>query len=212
MTPFKYKKTVLLILIIVGISNFAYAGEADWLEFDLYKKSDSLMVQLYLDQLLKEPIINQLNEGIDHIFSIKIGLFRPKKFWGEAKISERKTSYRISYQIITKEYTIVRYRENDSTVISVNSILNLFKYLNNEIEIPTTSLDSLESQRQYFVEIQINMVTMTSFNIKSETGQNESESSPVTYFFEKFLEITNFGREEFNTRSRNFMLKELYNR
>lgn len=202
----------MLILLLGGISNSAYASEADWLEFDLYKKSDSLMVQLYLDQLLTEGTINQLNEGIDHIFELKIALFRPKKFWGEKKIATGSGTYRISYQIITKEYSIIKYSKNDSTIISANSILNLFKYLNNEIIIPTTPLDSIETSRQYFVEIQINMVTMTSFNIKSESERANAESSPITYFFEKFLEITNFGREEFTTRSRNFMLKELYDK
>lgn len=170
------------------------------------------MIQLYLDQLLKESIINQLNEGIDHIFDIKVGLFRPKRFWGEKKIYENKCSYRINYQIITKDYSIIRYYKNDSTVIAVNSILNLFKFLNNEISFPAAPLDSIETSREYFVKIQINMVTMTSFNIKSESGQTDAESSPVTYFFEKFLEITNFGREEYETRSRNFTPKELLNR
>ena len=69
------------------------------------------------------------------------------------------------------------------------------------------SLDSIETDRRYYVEIAVMCISMTSLNIASLSKTNDT---PLKFLFRQFLNITNYGREELAVSSDLFRPSDLH--
>lgn len=202
----RFGRCLLIIFLLIMPGHIFAQDNAELFDFNILLLDDYLTVKLNLEPFISSSNYSQMKDGIDLAIQYDISLVKPKKFWGSKKIINNSGVYRIGYQMITKNYYICCAME-DSLKNSYNSLATLSEFLADSVIFKLIEKDSLDIQTQYYISFKISCISMTSLNLPPDN--NDKSETPIKYLFKKFLDITNFGREEFEGESRLFFLSEL---
>ncbi len=211
-----YKKlsVVPIILILLG-SCFCTAGAAvaepfESIDFDIFRSGDSLNVWLDMEPLVTSERVEQMKQGIDLAIQYDLTLMRPRRLWGAQKLNSFSGFLHIGYRVVAEDFFLSRTVAATDSALFFVSVEPLAEFLTDSIQAALCDVDSLDSSARYYLELKITAITLTAFNLASEDDTPEGqESSPIKYLFKKFLQFTDFGREEFQFKSRLFSLSEI---
>jgi len=204
--------TLFFILSFLFINPSVNAEQTEEIEFDIYKKNDSLTTWLDLSPFITAKRVQQLKNGIELMVQIKINLIHPKRLWGYETIKRVNKSLKIGYRIVTEEYTAVIYQDKTETSHQFLSMGKLHQFLTDSIAVTICVIDSLESGKYYTLEYDFSYISLTTINLIFDDKQTEESDSPVKYLFKQFLHLTDFGREKSHQESRPFSKSEIISR
>ncbi|RKX28909.1 MAG: hypothetical protein DRP47_03145 [Candidatus Zixiibacteriota bacterium] len=200
--------TQIVTLILLCIVVPATANSEDHINADIYIDNDSVEVWVDLSGLVSSERIELLKEGIDFALECRVDFLRPRRFWGSAQISQASKAMVIGYHLLAEEFSVTF--STTDTMMKVHrfaSLAGLHHFLADSVEIPVISLDSIETDRRYYVEIAVMCISMTSLNIASLSKTNDT---PLKFLFRQFLNITNYGREKLAVSSDLFRPSDLH--
>ncbi|UCD63771.1 MAG: DUF4390 domain-containing protein [Candidatus Zixiibacteriota bacterium] len=185
------------------------AGDLDRIRFDIFDSQGQVVVWLDLSPVISARRISQLKDGVDVAVECRALLRRPRKIWGSELIAESSRLLRIGYRLITEDYRLTDYSFEPQSELTLLSLAKLHHYLADSVAVEIGARDLLDVEERYFIEIQVVCISLTSINLASDGDREKKSESPVKYLFRKFLELTDFGREDFSARSRTFSAEEI---
>ncbi len=197
----------LLWFSIPGVTN---AQSVESLDFDIFRAKDSLTVWIDFQPLLNAERVDQMKQGIDLAVQYELTLMKPRKLWGAQKTDNCSRAFKLGYRIVAENYflsTELTPTDSDRYFITLSA---LAEFLTDSIQTALCSIDSLDESDKYYLDLRITTITLTALNLASEdTPAQGQDQSPIKYLFRKFLEVTDFGREEYQFKSRLFSLDEI---
>jgi hypothetical protein len=203
---------ILLFLVgsCFGTVESARCETLESLDFDILRTGDSLTVWVDMEPLLTEERVDQMKQGIDLALQYELTLLRPRRIWGAQKMNSSTGYLRMGYRLVAEDFFLSHSLSTSDTDRHFLSLAPLGEYLTDSIQPALCNVDSLDQSTRYYLELKITAISLTAFNLASEENAAEGqESSPIRYLFKKFLEMTDFGREEFQFKSRLFSLSEI---
>ncbi|MDH4156047.1 MAG: DUF4390 domain-containing protein [candidate division Zixibacteria bacterium] len=199
---------VLWCCLSPGVTAQGPAG----IDFDLWESRDSLSVQLDLAPYITSKRIDQLKDGIEFAVEYQVVLKRPRRFWGKETISRASRIVRIGQRAVTEDF-LVTISGGKSDVSRIHpSLPRLHQYLSDSQVVVLAGIDDLSTGTYYSLELDITCVSLTKANLVFDDDSSPGPKSPIKYLFKKFLQLTDFGREEFHAESAPFSLSEIRRR
>lgn len=187
----------------------AYTRDSGELEFDIFRINGTLNVWFDLAPIISAKRVSQMQDGIDLAVEYNLSLRRNRKLWGSQLVDQRSGLIRIGHRLVTEDFLLTDMTDDTARQVTFLSLAKLHKYLADSIVIDLCPVDSLQKQQKYFIELKLTCISLTSINLAAD-GKTVSESdSPIKYLFKKFLEATDFGREDYAIRSRLFSKSEI---
>jgi hypothetical protein len=205
------KRLTFLSFVLVGLltPKTIIADETEILEYDIFKRDDSVAVWLNLAQFLTSKRVEYLKEGIDLAIEFQLTLRRPRRLWGSERIIKTTGSMRIGYRIVTEDYVVSAQKLGSAGDRCFLSLAKLHQYLNDSVVVNLADCSALQPGIRYELELKAVCILLTALNLASGTDTTAETSSPLKYLFQKFLNITGFGRDEYSAVSRPFSVTEL---
>jgi hypothetical protein len=205
------KRLIFLFFVLVGLltPKTIVADETEVLDYDIFKRDDSIAVWLNLSQFLTSKRVEYLKEGIDLVIEYQLTLKRPRRLWGSERIIKTTGSTRIGYRIVTEDYMVSAPILGSAGNRHFLSLPKLHQYLNDSVVVNLVDCSALLPGGRYVLELKIACILLTALNLASGTDTTAETSSPLKYLFQKFLSITGFGRDEYSAVSRPFSVTEL---
>ena len=188
--------------------SLARADEID-LSYDLYSHDKQLTVWVDLSPCVDAAIVARLKEGIDVLLDCQVSLSVPRRFFGDNLVARKAETRRLSYRGVTEEFLISDSVGPDGIFLSFASLASLYQHLRDSVEIDLISLDSLETQERYVMTLNVTTISLTDLNLAPAEGYSEDSESPLRFLFRQFLDLTDYGRSEYTTKSRPFSLGEV---
>jgi hypothetical protein len=197
-----------LVVAILGPMSSTAQEEED-IEFNIMRNNGDLVVWVNLADLISGSQVDKISDGIDLVIEYEFNLAAPRRFLGETSVATRTFALRISFRPITESFhlTSLEPRLDSGRVFQSYSLLR--RHLADSIAVAVVALDSLDSHRQYRLEIKVSLISMTEFSRVQSIADSSGSESPLKYLFKQFLALTAFGRVEFRTKSRSFSLSEV---
>ena len=200
---------VMLFLLVVGAPRTVAADELPGDAYYIFKKGPCLTVWCDLSTTLNAKSVKQLKEGIDLAVEGRFNLSIPRRIFGNHQVAQLSFLHRLSYRALTGEYHMIDLQDSTRPELSFLSLAGLYQYLRDSVELCLVMIDSLNDEDQYELSLKITTVSLTDFNsVQGESGEGSSES-PLGFLFRQFLDLTSYGRQEYETKSRAFTLDEL---
>ncbi len=203
-----YLTAAILLLSLSGGVNL-HAADGDAVAFDIYECDGVMTVWIDMASVITSRRVDLMKEGVDHAIEFRVELFRPKRLWGSDKISEAAGVFRIGYQVITEDYFLLDVSRDSESERSFSSLARLHQFLVDSVALELAVLDSLDSGRDYFIEIAMTCVSLAGINLAEVKQSDTDGESPIRWLFRGFLDLTNFGREDYKVKSRPFSLSEI---
>ncbi len=206
------KRLIFLFFVLAGLlipKTITAADETEALEYDIFKRDDSISVWVNLSQFLTSKRVEYLKEGIDLVIEYQLTLKRPRRLWGSEQIIKTTGSMRIGYRIVTEDYIVSAPKLGLEGNRHFLSLAKLHQYLSDSVVVNLTDCSALLPDRRYVLELKIACILLTALNLASGSDTTTETSSPLKYLFQKFLSITGFGRDEYSAVSRPFSVTEL---
>ena len=200
---------LITLLLLLTAPKIYGAEESEQIDFDIYQKDSLMVVWVDLSPLLTSKRTTQLKDGIDIALEYQLTLLRPKRFWGSHREARVSGVLHLGYRVITDDYFVAQALSRPALDRSFLSLGDLHKFLTDSITIDLASLDSLDRNKRYFIEMAMTCVSLTSLNVTDESDTDESGKSPIRWLFREFLDFTNFGSQDYAFQSRLFSLAEL---
>ena len=208
----KYVLVVVGLVLFVLAVNAPSAAAADEFPGDAYyifKKGPCLTVWCDLSATLNAKAVKQLKDGIDLAVEGRFNLSIPRRIFGNHQVAQLHFLHKLSYRALTGEYHLLDLQDTTKPELSFLSLAGLYQYLRDSVELCLVKIDSLDDEDQYELSLKITTVSLTDFNsIQGESGEGGGES-PLGFLFRQFLDLTSYGRQEYETKSRAFTLDEL---
>lgn len=189
----------------------AAAGSADDEVVDpyLFRKGDSIVVRLDLSGIISTSRVDQIKEGIDMLLTWDIKLVVPRRLWGSSVKATASGSVRLGYRSMTEDYLAALLGKPDAEARRFFSLAGLHQFLSDSIVEPLAYLDSLDERKMHQLRGELTIISLTHLQLLSEWDSDDDIRSPVSYLFDQFLKLTNYGREDYSFRSRSFRLEEI---
>lgn len=175
----------------------------------LYLRGDSVMIRLDLAGIITAGRVEQIREGIDLLLSWETKLVVPRRLWGASVKATASGSVRIGYRSMTEDYLAALSGKPDAQARRFFSLAGLHQFLSDSIVEPLTHIDSLDQRKKHELRGDLSIISLTHLQLLTEGDSDGSNQSPVSYLFNQFLKLTNYGREECSFRSRSFRLDEI---
>jgi len=200
---------VVLFVVVILMGASQVSADEDPLPFDIYQRDSCLAVWLDLSVCLTGNVMERLEDGIDLVLECRLKLLTPRRFLWNRQVSEKIEPLRISYERLTKTYVVSQAERPLSEKLRFASMADLFRFTRDSVEICVARIDSLDSERRYQLDAKVTAISLTDLNLTADGDRDETEQSPVNYLFEQFLDLTSYGRREYEVRSHLFPLKEI---
>lgn len=201
--------TLITLLLLLSPPMTYGAEESEPIDFDIYQQDNLVAVWVDLSSLINSKRVTGLKEGINLAIEYRLTLLRPKRFWGSHKVAQTDNVLHVGYRLITEDYFVSQPTSDPPHDRYFLSLGELHKFLADSISIELADLDSLDRDKRYYIQMALTCVSLTSLNVADETGGDESGKSPIKWLFKEFLDLTNFGRQDYAVESRLFSLSEL---
>lgn len=210
------KERLPLLTVLLGILVLAdgrvCAADAEAIEFGIVRHEGRLSAWLNLAPFLTSKRVDQLKQGIDLFIEYDIALKTPRKLWGARRIDGWNGAFKIGYRLITDDFFLsATAGKNDDEKFFV-SLAKLHQHLADSILVRLADIAKLDQDRRYFLEIGLTLVTLTSFNLATEEGDQGRSESAIRFLFRQFLRVTSYGRQDYTVKSRLFSLAEILDR
>jgi hypothetical protein len=193
---------------------FLATAAAGWADDDivdpyLFRKGDSVVVRLDLSGIISAARVDQIKEGIDMLLTWEIKLVVPRRLWGSSVKATASGSVRLGYRSMTEDFLAALSGGPDAEARRFFSLAGLHQFLSDSIVEPLALIDSLDGRRKHQLRGELTIISLTHLQLLSERDSDTNNQSPVSYLFDQFLKLTNYGREECSFRSRSFRLEEI---
>ena len=198
----------IIILCALALPLSTSAQEELEFNYDLLIRDSSLVVWLDLAPFISSRTVKQLRDGIDLELEYRVVLLKPKRWYGDEEVSSVSGAIRLSYQKITGEYRLAD-MDTTQTVQTFPSLAGLYRYLTDSIEVSASRIDALDRSRIHVAELRITAISLTDLNLSEDLVAGDGSASPFRYLFRQFLILTDYGRREYQVRSRGFRISEL---
>jgi hypothetical protein len=209
----KHRKPFLLCLVLLCCLGLGVAAQdPGGIDFDLWESRDSLCVQLDLAPYITTRRVSQLEDGIEFAIEYQVALKRPRRFWGKETISRASRIVRIGQRAVTEDFRVTVSGEKPDISRSLPSLPKLHRFLSDSQMVVLTEIDRLSAGTYYSLELSITCVSLTKANLAFDDDSGGESKSPIKYLFRKFLQLTDFGREEFHAESAPFSLSDIRHR
>jgi hypothetical protein len=166
------------------------------------------VVWLDLAPFISSRTVKQLRDGIDLELEYRVTLLKPKRWYGDDEVSSASGAIRLSYQKITGEFRLAG-MDTAQTPGTFPSLAGLYRYLTDSIEVCVTRIDRLDRTRIHVADLKVTAISLTDLNLSEELVAGSGPASPFRYLFRQFLLLTDYGRREYQVRSRGFRISEL---
>lgn len=200
---------VLAVLIAIPSGTAVWADGNEQVEFDIFDNQGALAVWLDLSPLVSAKRLAEIKDGIGLAIDYRVSLHRPRRLWGSEKIAQLSGTCRIGYRLGTDDFHLVSRMEETSLERRFISASEMHRFLADSVTLDLTSVQSLDQNKRYYVEVKLTCVSLTSLNVAESGESPQTDQSAMKWLFESFLDLTNFGREDYQVRSRLFSLSEL---
>jgi hypothetical protein len=191
------------------ISSPVAADPVDDLGFDLFAENGEVRVWVDINQLMTASNWEQLTEGADIAFDLSFSLTTPRRLYGESEAAHSEQGLKLSHQLLTDTYycgSSVDQFEHPRSFVNQDELAS---FIADSLTFAIAHLDSLDQAKRYTLRIQITRVSVAQLS-RYNQGKNETDGeSPLQPLFRLFLDLTQFGRQEFRAESRPLTLDEL---
>jgi len=197
-------------LIFVILCPFADAADEDQIEYDIFRQNDTLAAWVDFSFMLSAGNLKKLRDGIDLALEYRLTLASPRRLWGSNTIARTDDALKISYRRITEDFYITRLISEPDRELRFISREELENYLKDSVLVSLVTIDSLDADKRFTLEIEITSITLTTLNLLSDGGGADSTQSALKSLFKEFLKLTGYGRRELSVKSRPFSLDEVF--
>ena len=198
----------VVVIFFIGSAQLR-ADELEALDFDIFRSNGAVALRLDLAPLISSNRVEQMNEGIDMAIDCQLSLRRPRKLWGSETILEKHKLLKVGYRLVTEEYRLGELTRPGIAERTFISLAKLHQYLADSVIVSLGDIDKLDKQNRYYIDLKLTCISLTSFNLAADAKSGNNSESPVKFLFRQFLDVTNFGREDYELRSRPFSLDDL---
>ena len=202
-------KSAVVLAVVLGLVAPRLAAEDLDLSYDIYSRDQELVVWVDFSPFIDGAAVSRLKDGIDVLLECRVSLSIPRRFFGDNLVARSSTARRLSYRGVTEEFLATEVQAPDQPTLSFVSLASLYQYFRDSIEIDLTSLDSLEAQERYVLSLDVTTISLTDLNLAPTDESSDDGESPLRFLFRQFLNLTEYGREEYSTKSRPFSLDEI---
>jgi hypothetical protein len=200
-------RAILLAAVIAS----GVAAEDDYeINYDAYVKGSCLTVWLDLAPLISSQSVQRLRDGVDLAIECRAELGTPRRFWGDRSIATHNRYLRLSHREVTSDFLLTT--PGDSLAHPdrrFGSLATLHAYLRDSVDLCVAALADLDSDQRYFLSLSVTTISMFDINIDNPKTDSDESESPVKFLFRQFLLLTDYGREQYSTRSSEFQISDL---
>ena len=195
------------LILVLCLARPVTAGSGDGIDADIYRENDSLMVWIDLSGQISSERVELLREGVDLALECRVDLLRSRRLWGNVRIDRAGTAIIVGYHLLAEEYFLKGSgNSGDDHEHRFATLVGLHHFLADSVVVSLASVDSLDSDRRYFVELTVDCIFLTSLNLDSPNGSSET---PLKFLFRHFLSLTGYGREQSVVSSDPFRLADI---
>lgn len=162
-----------------------------------------------LNQLVSESNWEQLKEGADIAFELNFSLTTPRRFIGEAEAARSEQAIKLSYHLVTETFFCSFSTDRFKNPLSFGSMEELSRYLADSLLFAVSPIGELNRDKKYSLKITVTKVSISELSRYTDDPDDPDSDSPLEPLFHAFLNLTQFGRQEFIARSRSLSLDEL---
>jgi len=199
---------IVAILLVVCPTNRIVADDIEF-SYDIFSRDGRLTVWLDLAAFMSSRAGEQLKDGIDLAIQYELTLKTPRRFFGDREIAQVTRIPVVRYRSLTDDYLLDNLLEGEESPAEFVSMAGLFQYLRDSIETELTLLDSLDSSERYVLHFKVTTISLTDINLSPRSPDQDNSESPIHYLFRQFLDVTGYGRREYDAKSRVFAVSEL---
>ena len=185
------------------------ADPDDDFSFDIYAQDENVEVWVDINQLVSESHWSRLKDGGEIAFEFSFSLTVPRKLFGESEAVKNEQAIKLSYHIVTETYYCGFSSDQFENPVRFASMEDLSQYLADSLTFAITEIDKLDSDRKHTLKIAVTRVSIADLSRYATNDDNPSANSPLEPLFRAFLNLTQFGRQEFRARSRPLSVDEL---
>jgi hypothetical protein len=198
---------VLLLPTTSPVRSQTQSEDEPDLFYDIFIKDSCLTVWVDLHPLLNARTWDRLHDGVDVAIECRIELNSPRWLWSDRLEAEQAQTIHLSYHKVTGDYLLTT--GDSGTARSYPSQEEIETYLSDSVEICLAHVSSIEPDKSLRVTVKTTSIFLTDLNLADQVASGDDSGSPVKYLFRQFLELTDYGRRNYTTRSRPFSLSEL---
>lgn len=202
-------KPAVILILVLGLLVPRLSAEDLDLSYDIYSRDRKLAVWVDLSPFIDAAAVSRLKDGIDVLLECQVSLSIPRRFFGDNLVARSSTTRRLSYRGVTEEFLATEVKDPDQSTLSFVSLASLYHHFRDSIEIDLVYLDSLETQERYVLSLDVTTISLTDFNLAPTDKSSDDGESPLRFLFRQFLNLTEYGREEYSAKSRPFSLDEI---
>jgi hypothetical protein len=198
---------IAAILVVAWPLADLRAQEAEF-TYDLFSRHGRLTIWIDLSAFLSPQAGEQIKDGIDLAIQFDVTLKSPRRFLGDRRVAAASTIPLLRYRPVTEDYLFDFAAGPDSSSRQFVSMAGLYQYLRDSIEVPIVAMDSLDSETRLVTHLKVTTISLSDISLQPN-AQARVEESPLRFLFRQFLEVTGYGRREFEVNSRPFSLTEI---
>jgi hypothetical protein len=205
------KKFALLVVLLLPIVSPVRAQQPSEDEpdlfYDIFIKDSCLTVWVDLHPLLNARTWDRLHDGVDFALECRIELNSPRWLWSDRLEAEQARTIHLSYHKVTGDFLLTT--GDSGTARSYPLQEGIEAYLSDSVEICLAQVSTIDPDKNLKIALKITSIFLTDLNLADRVASGDGSDSPVKYLFRQFLELTDYGRRNYTTRSRPFSLSEL---
>ena len=196
-------------MAVVLVPHSTMADPVDDFSFDIYSRGELVEVWVDIDQLISESHWSQLKDGGDFAFELNFSLTIPRKLFGETVVVKNEQAIKLSHHIVTETYFCEFSSDKFENPVRFASMTDLSGYLADSLAFAICKIDKLDKIKKHTLKIKITRISIADLSRYAEDEDKSSVNSALEPLFRAFLNLTQFGRQEFRARSRPLAVDEL---
>jgi hypothetical protein len=199
-----------LVLFLTALpEGGAQADEDTDLSYNIFGRDDHVMVWIDLASAISSAQIEKIKDGMDLLLEYELELVIPKRLWGKTSVARKLGAVRISYRLVTQEFSLASSADSWQEELRFLSVKRLLGHLADSIEVQLVPFDSLDATKRYVLELTVTRVSVMAFGLTPTGADSARSASPLQFLFRQFLILTGFARNKIETKSRRFSPSEI---
>jgi hypothetical protein len=120
---------------------------------------------------------------------------------GSERLAQVTGVLNIAYRLPTDDYALQAPWLEDGAISQLSSLAQIARVLTDSVFFPLYPIDSLEAESGFEVQVKVTLISLSVNGLHSPDSTDSGSSSPLRFLFRQFLDLTGYGRREFETRS-----------
>jgi len=198
------------VLLAAIIASGVTAGDDFEINYDVYVSDSCLNTWLDLAPLITSQSVQRLRNGVDLAIECRVELETPRRFWGDRTIAATTRYLRLSHREITSDFLLTTPGDTLAhPARQFGSLATLHAFLRDSLELCVSPLVDLDTDLRCFLSLHVTTISLFDINLSHPKSDHDDSESPVRYLFRQFLRLTDYGRNEYSTRSSDFLISDL---